>query len=155
MSNHHNVIHSDNHDLYRDLLDGLMRTIFQRRDKTFVVKQLFLWLLLALQIKVVKVASFVGKIFVLRDSTTKTTKCLPTENSPLYGTPTHTYSTYTALEFVLLWGVVFQYLFVQLHEHLDKLPVNVTQLMAHFSEDLPQRGKATAGGPMYILNIHA
>ncbi len=37
---------------------------------------LFSWLLLALQVKVVKVASFVGKIFVLRDSTTKTTNIL-------------------------------------------------------------------------------
>ena len=40
------------------------------------------WLLLALQVKVVKVASFVGKIFVFRVSTTK---MLPPENYPLYG----------------------------------------------------------------------
>ncbi len=33
-----------------------------------------------------KVASFVGKIFVVRPPTTKTTNILPHENSPLYGT---------------------------------------------------------------------
>ncbi len=43
-----------------------------------------LWLifLLALQVKVGKVASFVGKIFVLQCSTTN---ILPPENYPLYG----------------------------------------------------------------------
>ncbi len=41
----------------------------------------FLWLLLALQVKVGKVASFVGKIFVgsTRCSTTKTTNICPTK----------------------------------------------------------------------------
>ena len=33
-----------------------------------------------------KVASFVGKIFVVRPSTTKTTNILPYENYPPYGT---------------------------------------------------------------------
>ncbi len=37
------------------------------------------WLPLALQVKVGKVASFVGKIFVARPSTTKTTNILPTK----------------------------------------------------------------------------
>ncbi len=46
---------------------------------------LFSWLLLALQVKVGKVASFVGKIFVVQCSTTKTTNILPHENYPLYG----------------------------------------------------------------------
>ncbi len=46
---------------------------------------IFSWLLLALQVKVGKVASFVGKIFVLQCSTTKTTNILPHENYPLYG----------------------------------------------------------------------
>ncbi len=32
-----------------------------------------------------KVASFVGKIFVVRPPTTKTTNILPHENYPLYG----------------------------------------------------------------------
>ncbi len=41
------------------------------------------WLLLALQVKVGKVASFVGKIFVVRASTTKTTNILPQENYQL------------------------------------------------------------------------
>ena len=44
---------------------------------------LFSWLLLALQVKVVKVV--VGKIFVVQCSTTKTTNILPHENYPLYG----------------------------------------------------------------------
>ncbi len=39
------------------------------------------WLLLALQVKVGKVASFLGKIFVLQCSTTN---ILPHENYPLY-----------------------------------------------------------------------
>ncbi len=62
-------------------------------DKIFVVEQylviswiIFSWLLLALQVKVGKVASFGGKIFVVRPSTTKTTNILPHENYPLYGT---------------------------------------------------------------------
>ena len=47
---------------------------------------LFSWLLLALQVKVGKVASFVGKIFVAcRPSITKITNILPHENYPLYG----------------------------------------------------------------------
>ena len=46
---------------------------------------LFSWLL-ALLVKVGKVASFVGKIFVVRPSTMKTTNILPHENYPLYGT---------------------------------------------------------------------
>ncbi len=46
---------------------------------------IFSWLELALQVKVDKVASFVGKIFVVRPSTTKTTNILPHENYPLYG----------------------------------------------------------------------
>ncbi len=49
---------------------------------------IFSWLLLALQVKVGKVASFVGKIFMVRASTTKTTKTmniLPHENYQLYG----------------------------------------------------------------------
>ena len=45
---------------------------------------IFLWLLLAMQVKVGKVASFVGKMFVVRPSTTKTTNILPLENYPLY-----------------------------------------------------------------------
>ncbi len=48
---------------------------------------IFSWLLLALQVKVGKVASFVGKIFVVRSSTTKTTNILPHENYPVYGIP--------------------------------------------------------------------
>ncbi len=40
---------------------------------------------LALQVKVGKVASFVGKIFVVRAPTTKTTNILPHENYTLYG----------------------------------------------------------------------
>ena len=40
---------------------------------------------LALQVKVGKVASFVGKIFVIRPPTTKTTNILPHKNYPLYG----------------------------------------------------------------------
>ncbi len=42
-------------------------------------------MLLALQVKVGKVASFVGKIFVVRPPTTKTTNILPHENYTLYG----------------------------------------------------------------------
>ncbi len=42
---------------------------------------IYSWLLLALQVKVSKVASFVGKIFVVQCSTTK---MLPHENYPLY-----------------------------------------------------------------------
>ena len=45
---------------------------------------IFSWLLLALQVNVGKVASFVGKIFVVRPSITKTTNILPHENYPLY-----------------------------------------------------------------------
>ena len=65
-----------------------------RGDKIFVVEQylvidfswiLFSWLELALQVKVGKVSSFVGKIFVVRPSTIKTTNILPHENYPLYG----------------------------------------------------------------------
>ncbi len=41
--------------------------------------------LLALQVKVGKVASFVGKIFVVRAPTTISTNILPHENYPLYG----------------------------------------------------------------------
>ncbi len=40
-------------------------------------KFIYSWLLLAQQVKVGKVASFVGKIFVLQCSTTKTTNILP------------------------------------------------------------------------------
>ena len=47
---------------------------------------IFLWLELALQVKVGKVASFVGKIFVVRPPITKTTNILPHENYTLYGT---------------------------------------------------------------------
>ncbi len=43
------------------------------------------WLELALQVKVGKVASFVGEIFVVRPPTTKTTNTLPHENYTLYG----------------------------------------------------------------------
>ncbi len=39
---------------------------------------------LALQVKVGKVASFVGKIFVVRPPTTKTTNIFPHENYMLY-----------------------------------------------------------------------
>ncbi len=46
---------------------------------------IFSWLQLALQVKVGKVASFVGKIFVVRHPTTKTTNILPHENYTLYG----------------------------------------------------------------------
>ncbi len=45
---------------------------------TFII--IFSWLLLALQVKVDKVASFIGKIFVVKPSTMKT---LPYENYPL------------------------------------------------------------------------
>ncbi len=45
---------------------------------------IFSWLLLALQVKVGKVASFVGKIFVVRASTTKTTNNLPPTKITLY-----------------------------------------------------------------------
>ncbi len=38
------------------------------------------WFVAALQVKVGKVASFVGKIFVVQCSTTKTTNILPHEN---------------------------------------------------------------------------
>ncbi len=61
----------------------------------FVVQQylvslwlIYSWLLLALQVKVGKVASFVVKIFVLQCSTTKTTNILSHENYPLYGITT-------------------------------------------------------------------
>ncbi len=40
---------------------------------------------LALQVKVGKVASFVGKILVVRPPTTKITNILPHENYTLYG----------------------------------------------------------------------
>ena len=43
------------------------------------VKKIFSWLELAMQVKVGKVASFVGKIFVVRPPTTKTTNILPTK----------------------------------------------------------------------------
>ena len=43
-----------------------------------------LWIIFS-WVKVDKVASFVGKIFVVRPSTTKTTNILPHENYPLYG----------------------------------------------------------------------
>ncbi len=42
------------------------------------------WLLLALQVKVGKVASFVGHIFVVKASTTKTTNILPYKSYQLY-----------------------------------------------------------------------
>ena len=42
-------------------------------------------MLLALHVKVGKVASFVGKIFMVRPSTTKTTNILLHENYLLYG----------------------------------------------------------------------
>ncbi len=45
---------------------------------------IFSSLLIALQVKVVKVASFVGKIFMVRASTTKTTNILSPENYRLY-----------------------------------------------------------------------
>ncbi len=51
--------------------------------ETFRAWVLFSWLLLALQVKVGKVASFVGKIFVVRPSVTKTTNILPHENYSL------------------------------------------------------------------------
>ncbi len=44
-----------------------------------------MWLELALQVKVGKVTSFVGKMLVVRPSTTKTTNILLHENYPLYG----------------------------------------------------------------------
>ncbi len=47
-----------------------------------ILSIIFSWLLLALQVD--KVALFVGKIFVVRHSTTKTTNILPHENYPLY-----------------------------------------------------------------------
>ncbi len=40
-------------------------------------------------VKVGKVASFVGKIFVVRFSTTKTTNILPHKDYPLYGNDNH------------------------------------------------------------------
>ena len=54
----------------------------QYRDISWVI---FSWLELALQVKVGKVASFVGKIFVVRLPTTKTTNILLHENYTLYG----------------------------------------------------------------------
>ena len=45
---------------------------------------IFSWLELELQVKVGRVASFVGKIFVVRTSTTKTTNILHHENYQLY-----------------------------------------------------------------------
>ncbi len=52
---------------------------------------IFSWLELALQVKVGKVASFVGKIFVVRAPTTKTTNILPHENYTLYGITLQTF----------------------------------------------------------------
>ncbi len=49
----------------------------------------FSWLLLALQVKVVKVASFVGKIFVLQ--------CSTTNSSPLLYMTRYTVHTHTAI----------------------------------------------------------
>ncbi len=46
---------------------------------------IFVGLLLVLQVKVGKVASFVGKIFVVIPPTTKTTNILPHEKYTLYG----------------------------------------------------------------------
>ena len=54
------------------------------RHFTWVI---FSWLELALQVKVGKVASFVGKIFVVRPPTTKTTNTLPHENYTLLVKP--------------------------------------------------------------------
>ena len=48
-----------------------------------------------LQVKVGKVASFVGKIFVVRPPTTKTTNILPHENYTLYGILLHVMYTNT------------------------------------------------------------
>ncbi len=52
-----------------------------------------------LRVKVGKVASFVGKIFVVRPPTTKTTNILPHENYTLYG-------TFRLLEFALLYRIL-------------------------------------------------
>ncbi len=46
-------------------------------------------LLLVLQVKVGKVASFAGKISVVQYSTMKTKNILPHENYPLYGSSSH------------------------------------------------------------------
>ncbi len=54
--------------------------------ETLISWVIFSWLELALQVKVGKVASFVGKIFVVRPPTTKTTNILPHDNYTLYGT---------------------------------------------------------------------
>ncbi len=61
--------------------------------KIFVVQQdlvsvwfIYSWLLLALQVKVGKVTSFVGKIFVFQCSTTN---IFATQNYPLYGSSFH------------------------------------------------------------------
>ena len=45
---------------------------------------IFSWLLLALQVKVGKVASFVGELFVARASTTKTANFYPTKVTCYY-----------------------------------------------------------------------
>ncbi len=50
---------------------------------------IFVVAVLALQVKVGKVASFMSKIFVVRPPTTKTTNILPHENYPLYGIHIH------------------------------------------------------------------
>ncbi len=59
---------------------------FQCNEQYLVTSWIiFLWLLLALQVKVGKVASFTGKIFLVRASTMKTTNVLSHENYQLYG----------------------------------------------------------------------
>ena len=54
----------------------------------------------ALQVKVGKVASFVGKIFVVRPPTTKTTNILPHENYTLYGRLTFLLMSYSRIAFL-------------------------------------------------------
>ncbi len=51
--------------------------------------KIFVGCWLVLQVKVGKVASFVGKIFVVQYSTMKTKNILPHENYPLYGSSSH------------------------------------------------------------------
>ncbi len=73
--------------------------------KIFVIEQyvviswiIFSWLLLALQVKVGKVASFVGKIFVVKPPTTKTTNIVLHENYPLWQNNYALFSAYYAFE---------------------------------------------------------
>ncbi len=64
-----------------------------------------------LQVKVGKVASFVGEIFVVRPPTTKTTNILPHENYTLYGITKHQANIITAYSpsFPHKYAILFWY----------------------------------------------